>query len=82
MQLPFEKIKREILIKKDAFSNPAFGFKPEERSMQETVNYGLININKYSGPTSHQIVDYIKGILHLDKAGHSGTLDPKVTGVY
>ncbi|MBU4352564.1 MAG: RNA-guided pseudouridylation complex pseudouridine synthase subunit Cbf5 [Nanoarchaeota archaeon] len=81
MQLPFEKIEREILVKRDAFPNPAFGLMPEERSMEEMVNYGLINVNKQSGPTSHQIVDYVKGILHLDKAGHSGTLDPKVTGV-
>jgi len=81
MQLPFEKIEREILVKKEAFPNPAFGIIPEERTTEEMLNFGLININKYSGPTSHQIVDYVKGILHLNKAGHSGTLDPKVTGV-
>ena len=39
------------------------------------------NIDKPKGPTSHQTSDYVKKILHIDKAGHSGTLDPAVTGV-
>jgi H/ACA ribonucleoprotein complex subunit 4 len=38
-------------------------------------------VDKPSGPTSHQISAYVKDILAIDKAGHSGTLDPKVTGV-
>lgn len=41
----------------------------------------LFVINKPPGPTSHQVVDYTKHILGVDKAGHGGTLDPNVTGV-
>lgn len=41
----------------------------------------LVVINKPPGPTSHQVVDYTKNILGVDKAGHGGTLDPNVTGV-
>ncbi len=49
--------------------------------MKELINYGIVNIDKNKGPTSHLIVDYVKKILDVKKAGHSGTLDPAVTGV-
>jgi len=78
--LPFEKIKREILIKKDATTNPDQGCIPEERSIPELINYGCVTINKPQGPTSHQISDYVQKILEIKKAGHPGTLDPNVTG--
>jgi H/ACA ribonucleoprotein complex subunit 4 len=77
--LPFKEIKREILLKREAIGN--FGIKPEERTTKELINYGIINIDKPQGPTSHQVSDFVKTILNINKAGHSGTLDPKVTGV-
>ncbi len=58
-----------------------FGKKPDERNMLEYINLGVINLNKPSGPTSHQVVAWIKKILNIEKAGHGGTLDPRVTGV-
>ena len=72
--LPFEKIKREVFIKKESETNLNYGRKPEERSVEELINYGVINLNKPSGPTSHQVSDYVQRILGIDKAGHSGTL--------
>lgn len=80
-KLPFEKVKRTVLVRKESITNPNYGTYPEKRNVKESINYGIINLNKVSGPTSHQVVDYVKGILDLDKAGHSGTLDPGVTGV-
>lgn len=77
-KLPFEEIKREIIIKKEAETNPKF---KTDNSVESLINYGIVNIDKPSGPTSHQITDYVKKILKLEKAGHSGTLDPHVTGV-
>jgi H/ACA ribonucleoprotein complex subunit 4 len=79
-KFPFEKIEREILIKVEEKSNKIYGKTPEERTIKESLNYGIININKSQGPSSHQITDYVKKILEIDKAGHSGTLDPNVTG--
>ncbi|MEK6826356.1 MAG: hypothetical protein AABX90_01870 [Nanoarchaeota archaeon] len=73
-KLPFEEINREILIKKEATTNPEIGKKPEERSVTELIQYGAININKPAGPTSHQVADYVKKILKINKAGHAGTL--------
>ena len=76
----FEKIEREILVKVEETSNKRYGKAPEERTVEESLNYGIININKSQGPSSHQITDYVKKILEINKAGHSGTLDPNVTG--
>ncbi len=49
--------------------------------MAEHIKYGLIVVDKQAGPTSHEIVAWVKRLLELDRAGHGGTLDPKVTGV-
>jgi H/ACA ribonucleoprotein complex subunit 4 len=45
------------------------------------MSLGAINLDKTSGPTSHEVAAWVKRILEVDKAGHSGTLDPKVTGI-
>lgn len=37
-------------------------------------------MDKPSNPSSHEIVAWVKKILNVEKTGHSGTLDPKVTG--
>jgi len=67
-----------FLIKED---KGEFGIKPEERSTEELINYGIVNIDKPKGPTSHQVSDFVQKILGIKKSGHSGTLDPAVTGV-
>ncbi|MDD5086134.1 MAG: RNA-guided pseudouridylation complex pseudouridine synthase subunit Cbf5 [Candidatus Nanoarchaeia archaeon] len=79
--LPFEKHKRQILIRKKAETSDKFGCIPENMPVKELINYGIVNIDKPSGPTSHQVSDYVQKILSISKAGHSGTLDPGVTGV-
>ena len=57
------------------------GVAPAERSCETLLSYGIVNLDKVKGPTSHQVSDYVQKILGLKKAGHSGTLDPAVTGV-
>ena len=78
--LPSDKI-RKRLIKVSAKTNPHYGKSPDERTVKELLSNGFINLDKTSGPTSHQIVAWVKEILEIDKAGHGGTLDPAVTGV-
>ncbi|EFJ34424.1 hypothetical protein SELMODRAFT_81986 [Selaginella moellendorffii] len=56
------------------------GFTPLKRPLFDYVRYGVINLDKPSNPSSHEVVAWIKRILRVDKTGHSGTLDPKVTG--
>ena len=78
--LPSDKI-RKRLIKVSAKTNPHYGKSPDERTVKELLSNGFINLDKTSGPTSHQIVSWVKEVLEIDKAGHGGTLDPAVTGV-
>ncbi len=42
---------------------------------------GIIILNKPAGFTSHDCVSKMRGILKTKKIGHTGTLDPNVTGV-
>jgi H/ACA ribonucleoprotein complex subunit 4 len=56
------------------------GHSPLKRPLAEYLKYGIINLDKPSNPSSHEVVAWIKRILRVDKTGHSGTLDPKVTG--
>lgn len=57
-----------------------FGASPLCRQLREYMKYGYINLDKPSNPSSHEVVAWIKRILKVEKTGHSGTLDPKVTG--
>lgn len=56
------------------------GSTPLRRPYEEHMKYGVINLDKPANPSSHEVVAWIKKILKVDKTGHSGTLDPKVTG--
>ena len=70
---------KQIFVKKKVEGE--FGISPEEKTTETLLKYGIINIDKLKGPTSHQTADYVKKIIPVKKAGHSGTLDPAVTGV-
>ena len=63
------------------FGNLYFGstnaFKTSLKSQKKD---GCINLDKPANPSSHEVVSWIKRILRVEKTGHSGTLDPKVTG--
>jgi H/ACA ribonucleoprotein complex subunit 4 len=73
--------KRELLTKAEDKTNPKHGHKPNERPATEYIRYGVINLDKPAGPTSHEVAAWTKKIMHLTRIGHGGTLDPKVTGV-
>lgn len=51
------------------------------KPIKELLEFGIINIDKPSGPTSFNISDFVRKTLNLRKTSHFGTLDPKVTGV-
>jgi H/ACA ribonucleoprotein complex subunit 4 len=79
--MPFERIEREVLVKKESETSSKYGCEPDKRSVDQLLKLGIINIDKPKGPTSHQVSAYVQKILNEKKGGHSGTLDPKVTGV-
>lgn len=56
------------------------GSSPLNRSIEDYVKSGCINLDKPVNPSSHEVVAWIKRILRVQKTGHSGTLDPKVSG--
>ena len=72
--VPWE-IKRETLVKAEEETNPNHGSIPSERVVQDYIRLGIINVNKPSGPSSHEVTAWVKNILCLDRAGHGGTLE-------
>lgn len=71
----------KMAIKSTDFSPSGHGTMPMNRPIKEYLKYGVVTIDKPSNPSSHEVVTWVKDILHCEKTGHSGTLDPKVTGV-
>jgi len=80
-KLPFENTERRVIVKKESVAGPGLGEDVNCRPIPELIKCGIVNIDKPKGPTSHDVVDRVRGILQIRKAGHSGTLDPLVTGV-
>ena len=72
---------RTIKVKVDEGTDPRYGVNPYERRIEEYINYGFIILDKPRGPTSSEVVAWVKKLLNINKAGHSGTLDPRVSGV-
>ncbi len=65
----------------DDITNDNYGHYPNKRPIKSLMYYGLVLVDKPSGPTSHEVVAWVKRILEIEKAGHSGTLDPDATGL-
>jgi len=77
---PWE-IKRTLLVKAEEEPDSRYGCKPSERPMEAYIKFGVINLDKPAGPSSHEVTAWVKRLLGVGHAGHGGTLDPKVTGV-
>ena len=46
-------------------TNPEFGCSPEERSLQDLLNSGVILVEKPRGPTSHQLTAWARDLLGI-----------------
>lgn len=71
---PWE-VKRETLVKAEGRTDPSFGCKPEERQPEQFMRFGVINLDKPAGPSSHEVAAWVKRILKLEHVGHGGTLE-------
>lgn len=90
-----------VLVRTGHFTPIPNGCSPLKRDIKSYISSGVINLDKPSNPSSHEVVAWVKRILRLvaasfikekktfakqfwsfrcEKTGHSGTLDPKVTG--
>jgi tRNA pseudouridine55 synthase len=65
----------------DDATNDEYGHNPDKRPLNSLFEYGFILLDKPPGPTSHEVVAWVKKTLGLAKIGHSGTLDPGTTGL-
>lgn len=70
----------QLNVRSNHYTPIPAGHTPLNRPLKEYLKYGVINLDKPSNPSSHEIVAWLKKILEVEKTGHSGTLDPKVTG--
>jgi H/ACA ribonucleoprotein complex subunit 4 len=70
----------KLNVKSSHYTPIPCGSTPHKRDLTEYLKYAVINLDKPSNPSSHEIVAWVKRILKVEKTGHSGTLDPKVTG--
>lgn len=65
----------------DDVTDDKYGHYPDRRPIADLLQYGMVLADKPAGPTSHEVVAWVKRILNIEKAGHSGTLDPGATGL-
>lgn len=70
----------KLLVRTGHYVPIPTGHTPLKRPLAEYIKYGVINLDKPANPSSHEVVAWLKRMLRVEKTGHSGTLDPKVTG--
>jgi len=78
--LTLKQLENLVEIDQD-LTDDAYGTYYDKRTIEQLLNYGLIILDKPPGPTSHETVAWTKRLLKIPKIGHSGTLDPQVSGV-
>ncbi len=78
--MTLKQLENLIEIDQD-LTDDSFGNYFDKRSIEQLLDYGLIILDKPPGPTSHETVAWTKRLLKIPKIGHSGTLDPQVSGV-
>ncbi len=50
-----------------------YGVYPYKRKMEEYIKKGMVCIDKPMGPSSHEVVVWVRRILEVNKTGHTGT---------
>jgi len=75
LETPPWVMKRKIIVKEECETDFKYGCFPENRSIQNYINFGAINLDKPSGPSSHEVTAWVKKILDVKCAGHGGTLE-------
>jgi len=70
----------ELLVLHEPPETP-WGTRPQDRSLEQRLRWGVFVADKPQGPTSHQVSAWVRDMAGASRAGHAGTLDPRVTGV-
>ena len=79
-QIPFWKVKRDIKILAEVDTDTRFGKNPNERTIEEHIQFGMINLDKPPNPSSHEVASWVKKILGVSHVGHGGTLEVNEPG--
>jgi len=72
---------QNIVVVDEEPTDPEHGWEPRSRPIEAMLDCGLIALDKPRGPTSHEVVAWVRKMLGVERAGHSGTLDPPVSGL-
>lgn len=72
---------KRFYVKEECETDERYGCNPFKRNIHNYIRKGFVCIDKPMGPSSHEVVVWVRRILEVNKTGHTGTLDPKVTGV-
>ena len=78
--MTLKQLENLTIIDQD-ITDDEYGTYFDKRNLDQLLKYGLILLNKPPGPTSHVTVALTTLFLIIPKIGHSGTLDPQVSGV-
>lgn len=70
----------KLNVRSNHYTPHSEGCSPLKRDIKNYISSGFFNLDKPANPSSHEVVAWIKKILRCEKTGHSGTLDPKVSG--
>lgn len=65
----------QTLVKAEEKADPRYGSVPEDRKIDAHLKYGVINLDKPAGPSSHEVAAWTKKLLKVDSVGHGGTLE-------
>ncbi len=76
-----KNFEERFYVKEEGSTDESYGCYPFNRPMEEYIRKGFVVIDKPMGPSSHEVVVWVRRILNVQKTGHTGTLDPRVTGV-
>ncbi|VVC03615.1 putative tRNA pseudouridine synthase B [Candidatus Burarchaeum australiense] len=71
----------ELIERMAVETDPNYGIEPAKRTIEQHLRLGIIPIDKPCGPSSHEVGAWVQRMTGAAKSGHSGTLDPQVSGV-
>lgn len=76
---PWES-EHELVHKAADETDPSYGCEPQKRTLDQRIEYSLVNVDKHAGPTSHDVTAMVRRLMGAKRAGHSGTLEELCSG--
>ncbi|MGC8601329.1 MAG: tRNA pseudouridine synthase A [Thermoprotei archaeon] len=67
----------DFLVVREEKGEETYGEDPWHRDIKRHLSFGVINLDKPSGPGSHEVAAWVKRMFGLSKVGHGGTLEAR-----